>query len=51
MNALHGLAGPLHGQECFLVDIRRFDRINLLLDRRNVVKCLFQIVLVNLLAS
>jgi hypothetical protein len=32
MNLLHSLASLLHGLECLMIDIRRFDRVDLLLE-------------------
>jgi uncharacterized protein YbaR (Trm112 family) len=51
MYLLHGLACPLHRHEGLLVDIRRLNGVHLLLDRRNVVQRLLEVVLVDLLAS
>lgn len=50
MDLLHGLACPLHRQEGLLVDIRRLDRVHLLLDGPDVVQRLLEVMLVDLLA-
>ncbi len=36
VNLLHGLAGLLHGRQRLPVDIRRFDRVDLLLQRSDL---------------
>ena len=51
MDGLHGRTRPLHGQEGLLVDVRRLDRVHLLLDGPDVVEGLLEVVLVDLLAS
>ena len=50
MYLLHGLAGPLHRHERLLVDVRRLDRVHLLLDGADVAQRLLEVVLVELLA-
>jgi hypothetical protein len=48
---LHGLACPLHRLEGLLVDVGRLDGVHLLLNCRDVVQRLLEVVLVDLLAS
>lgn len=42
VNLLHGLAGLLHRLERLLVDVGRFDRVDLLLERRDLSRGLFE---------
>jgi hypothetical protein len=40
MNILHGLASRLHGVQGLLVDVGRFDAVDLCFDLGNLVACL-----------
>ena len=42
MNLLHSLTSLLHGLQCFLVDVRRLDRIDLLFKRGNLGRGLIE---------
>ena len=46
----HGFAGIVHGEEGFLVDVRGFDRIDLVLEHGDLGGGLFKGVLVSLFA-
>jgi hypothetical protein len=48
MYLFHGSACILHRIKCFLVDIRGFNTVDLLLDLRNLRSSLFQAALVDL---
>ena len=50
MYYLHGLIRPLHRHKGLLVDVCRLDRVYLLLEGRDVVQCLLEVVLVGLFA-
>lgn len=51
MDLCHGSAGGLHCVQSLLVDIRRFDRVDLLFELGDLRSCLFEILLVDLLPS
>lgn len=51
MDLFHGLAGVLHGVQCFLVDIRSFDGIYLLFDLGSLCGSLLELLFIDLLSS
>jgi hypothetical protein len=51
MDLCHGSAGRLHRVQGLLVDIRRFDRVDLLFELGDLRGCLFEVLLVDLFPS
>jgi hypothetical protein len=51
VNLLHGRASRLHGGECLMVNISRFDSVYLLLQLCDLSLCLFVVLLVDLFSS
>jgi hypothetical protein len=51
MDLCHGSAGRLHCVQGLLVDIRRFDRVDLLLELGDLRGCLIEVLLVDLFPS
>lgn len=51
VHALHGLAGLVHGQEGFLVDVGCFCRVHMLLELHYLRLCLFEVLFVKFLSS
>lgn len=47
---LHGVARALHRQKGLLVDVGGLNGVHLLFDRSDVVQCLLEVVLLDLLA-